>query len=509
MDNNHSRHNKRIAKNSLMMYGRMIIVMIITLYTSRIVLQRLGVEDYGIYNLVGGLVVFFTVINAAMLSATQRFLNYGLGKGEETNLGQIFTTAVIIHLMIAGIIIILAETAGLWLLTCKLKIPPEKAHAAMVVYQLSIVTVVIQIATLPYNAVIAAHEKISVIALVSVAMAILNLCAALVLNIVPSARLEYYTLFILAVQVVICGFYVIYSRQKFAEASASFRFDKKIFKEMTIFSGWCMVGTSAGILYTQGLNILLGMFFMPFVNAARGIAVTVQNAMNQIFNNVQTAVVPQLIQSYARNDLAYFYSLIFKSSKYFSFLLLLVAIPLFIRMTHVLRIWLGEVPDYSVIFTRILLGVSLIDAISASLMRASDATGNIKKYHLVVGGVLMTIVPVAYLWLKLGGAPQTVFYTYLAISVIALGARLGILRERIHLPVKRFCIQVLVRIAVVLAVGFPLCRLLSEYLPESFWGTVSFFLLSFLIIGLTVLILGTDKKERHTGAAKIASLLRR
>ena len=290
-----------------MMYCRMVVVMIITLYTSRIVLRSLGVEDYGIYNLVGGLVVFFTVINAAMLSATQRFLNYGLGKGEEEKLGQIFKTAVLIHLMIAGIIILLAETAGLWLLTEKLRIPPAKEGAAMVVYQLSIITVVIQIATLPYNAVIAAHEKISVIALASVAMALLNLGAALALMLFPAARLEYYTLFILAVQVIICGFYVVYSLRKFAETSAHFRFDRKIFREMTIFSGWSLVGTSAGILYTQGLNILLGMFFLPFVNAARGIAVTVQNAMNQIFNNVQSAVVPQLIQSYAREDMGYFY----------------------------------------------------------------------------------------------------------------------------------------------------------------------------------------------------------
>lgn len=495
--------------NSLMMYGRMVIVMIITLYTSRIVLRSLGVEDYGIYNLVGGLVVFFTVINAAMLSATQRFLNYGLGKGEEEKLGQIFKTAVLIHLMIAGIIIILAETAGLWLLTAKLKIPPEKDFAAMVVYQLSIVTVVIQIATLPYNAVIAAHEKISVIAMVSVAMAVLNLGAAMFLWLVPSSRLEYYTLFILGVQVIICGFYVVYSKSKFAETSAHFRFDKAIFKEMTIFSGWCLVGTSAGILYTQGLNILLGMFFLPFVNAARGIAVTVQNAMNQIFNNVQTAVVPQLIQSYARNDMEYFYSLIFKSSKYFSFLLLIVAIPLFIRMPYVLGLWLGEVPEYSVIFTRILLGVSLIDAISASLMRASDATGNIKKYHLVVGGVLLTIVPVAYLWLKLGGSPQTVFYTYLTISVVALAARLWILRERIELPVKSFCIRVLLRIILVLAVGFPICHFMSGYMPDSFWGTLSFFLISFLIITATVWVLGTEKKERQMATSKIASLLHR
>lgn len=482
--------------------------MAIGLFTSRIVLRALGVEDYGIYNLVGGLVTFFTVINGAMLSATQRFINYGLGNGDQHRLKVIFSTACAIHLIIAAIIIVLAETIGIWLLTHKLLIPQEKFSVAMLVFQMSMVTVVIQVLTLPYNAVVVAHEKMSVFATISIIQSVLSLCVALsLLTTSDSGRLKLYAVLTCLVQVIIALFYYFYSKSKFSESRSWVKFNKAIFKEMSVFAGWCMVGCSAGMMYTQGLNILLGMFFMPYVNAARGLAVTVQNAVNQIFNNVQIAVVPQLIQSYARKDFTCFYSLIFKSSKYFSFLLLLVAVPIGIRAPYILQLWLGELPEYVVVFVRILLCVSLVDAISGPLMRASDATGDIKKYHLVVGGVLMIIVPVAYLFLKLDYPPQSVFYTYLAISVLALGARLTILRQKIDLSVRAYIVNVILPIIYVTTITLPVSYLLSQYIELDFIGLVLFAIASTTITVTAIYVCGINRNERKFIKDKVSIIL--
>lgn len=505
-----SEHNKRIAKNSILLYLRMVIVMAIGLFTSRIVLQSLGVEDYGIYNLVGGLVTFFTVINAAMLSATQRFINYGLGNEENGRLNIIFSTSCTIHLIIAVAILVLAETVGIWLLTHKLLIPQDKFSTAMLVFQMSIITVVIQVLTLPYNAVVVAHEKMSVFATISIIQSVLSLSVALVLNIALSdERLRLYAILTCCVQIIVALFYFFYCKANFIESRGWTKFNKDIFKEMSVFAGWCMVGCTAGMMYTQGLNILLGMFFMPFVNAARGLAITVQNAVNQIFNNVQTAVVPQLIQSYARKDFEYFYSLIFKSSKYFSFLLLLVAIPLGIRAPYILNLWLGELPEYVVIFVRILLCVSLVDAISGPLMRASDATGDIRKYHLVVGGVLMMIVPVAYIFLKHGYSPQSVFYTYLVISVLALGARLIILRQKIQLSIRAYVSRVILPVFCVSVLALAISYILSIYISLNFAGLIIFVLMSFLSTILAIYTCGMNNNERKFVRDKISLILKK
>lgn len=500
-------NSRRIAKNSILLYGRMIIVMAIGLYSSRIVLRSLGVEDYGIYNLVGGLVVFFTIINSAMLSSTQRYINYGLGNSDKWDVSTIFHTAWIIHIILAVLIVFFAETIGLWLLTHKLQIPLNKADVAIFVFQISVITVVVQVLTIPYNAVLVAHEKMSVFAIISIVQSVLTLLVALSLLLIDSRRLWLYAILMCVVQSLVALFYFLYCRHHFLETTGRFVFEKNLFKEMISFAGWCMVGCTAGIMYSQGLNILLGMFFLPFVNAARGIAVTIQNAVSQVFNNVQTAVVPQLMQSYARKDFEYFNSLIFKSSKYFAFLLLFVGIPFFIRTPQILQLWLGEIPDYSVIFSRILICITLIDAVSAPLMRASDATGDIRKYHLVVGGVLLTIVPIAYIALKMGGPPESVFYVFFVISIFALVARLIILSQKINLSIKKFTLQVVFRIICVLMISFPICYVISQYIRIDFWGLVMFCCITTIVIFQSILFIGTTSTERAFIRNKISAVI--
>lgn len=486
----------------------MLVVMGIGLFTSRIVLQALGVEDYGIYNLVGGLVVMFTLINSAMLSATQRFINFGLGLNKIEKLRIIFKTSCIIHIILAGIVLLIAETFGIWLLTYKLQIPVEKTEVTMLVFQMSILTVVLQIITLPYNAVVVAHEKMSVFATISIVQSLLSFGVASVLLTLDNNRLNTYAILTCVIQSFIAVFYVFYCRANFEESKGQVSFDRATFKEMISFAGWCTVGCTAGMMYTQGLNVLLGIFFPPVINAARGLSIVVQSAVNQVFNNAQTAVVPQLIQSYARNDIEYFFLLIFKSSKYFSFLLILVAIPVWIRTPYLLELWLGEYPDYTVEFIRILLCVSLIEAISGPLMRASDATGDIKKYHIVVGGVLMTIVPIAYLLLKKGLGPQSVFYTYLCISFIALFVRLIILKQKINLSIKVFFTNVLIPITGVLFITFLASYYVSNMIRTNLVGMIEFTMFTTIISILTIYICGMSKKERKFINNKILHTLR-
>lgn len=487
----------------------MIIMMCLNLLTSRLILQALGVDDYGIYNLVGGLVVFISIINAGMLTATQRFLNFGIGKDNIENLRTIFRTSCVIHLLLTLLIVLVSETIGLWFLHNKLQIPVKQMNVASWVFQWSVVTTSIQINTLPYNSTVIAHEKMSVFSVITVFQSLCSVGVAYLLLNISTGRLKLYAVLTCVVQFVVSISYIIYSLKNFKECTGRAKFDKGIFKEMIVFAGWCLVGSSAGLLYSQGLNVLLGMFFLPFVNAARGLAVTVQNAVNQVFNNVQNAVVPQLIQSFARGDKQYFFWLLINSSKYFSFLLLIFAIPIWIRTPYILNLWLGEIPQYTVIFIRILLGVSLIEAISGPLMRASDATGDIKKYHLVVGGVLLTIVPIAYVFLKFGYNPESVFYVYLVISFFALVARVLVLNQKIHLPIKLFLSKVIIPVLIVTLLSFILSIVLSRYFHNNFSGFLCFTLSSILATISVILIVGMDLEERRFIKTKIILLLKK
>lgn len=503
----HSEVNKRIAKNSLLLYTRMIVVMVVNLYTSRLVLRALGVDDYGIYNVVGGLVTFFSLINGGMVTATQRFINVGIGEGDQNKLSTIFRTSITIHAIIAIIVVVLGETLGLWILNNKFQISPSQLSDAQIVFQFSIATVALQILILPFNAITIAYEKMSVYAWISILQALITLTIAACLTLFSTHRLIFYAILMFVVPILNGIIYYTYCKRHFPIISnRNAKWNKSIFKDMSVFAGWCMVGISAGMLYTQGLNILLGIFFQPFVNAARGLAVNIQSAVNQIFNNAQTAVVPQLIQSYARRDFQYFYNLIFKSSKLFAFLAILVAVPLGVRAPYIINLWLGELPEYVVIFARILLGVTIVDAISGPLMRASDATGNIRLYHLVVGGTLLTIVPIAYIFLKLGYPPQTAFYTYLGVSIAALICRLFILKIRIQLSISKFIRLVLLPVLTVLVCTLCISGLLSYYCSNNFGGFILFVFGSLSTSIVIMGFLGINSQERQNILNKIREI---
>ena len=311
---NNTANNKRIAKNTLLLYFRMLFIMAINLYTSRIVLKILGIEDFGIYNAVGGIVAMFGFLTSAMSISTQRYITYELGKNNLKQLNKIFNTSITIHAVISVIILILAETIGLWFLYNKMTIPIERLNAALWTYQASIASAIILIMSIPYNATIIAHEKMSAFAYISVLEVVLKLAIVYLLLISNFDKLKLYSTLILIVQLIIRIIYGQYCKKHFLETKIHFIKDKSLFKEMLSFAGWNLWGNCAGIASTQGVNILLNIFFGPHINAARGIAVQVQGAVNQFASNFQTAINPQITKSYAQGDYNYMHNLIFSST---------------------------------------------------------------------------------------------------------------------------------------------------------------------------------------------------
>lgn len=489
-------NNKRIAKNTLMLYFRMFLTMAVTFYTSRVVLHTLGEVDYGIYNVVGGIVAMFGFLNASMSSGTQRYLTYELGRNDTDRLKRVFVTSMNIHILIALVVFILAETVGLWFLYNKMTIPDERFTAAMWVYQCSVLSAAVMFVSVPYNAAIIAHEKMSAFAYISVLEVVLKLLIVYLLLIGDADKLVLYAVMMLGVQVAIRFIYNIYCKRHFEEAEYSFLFDRTLFNEMLSFSGWNMWGNLASVAFTQGLNILLNIFFGPAVNAARGIAVQVQQAVSQFSLNFQTAINPQITKSYAIRDLTYMHSLVFRSSRFTFFLLLCICLPVFLETDFLLGLWLKEVPEHTAVFLRIILCVTIIDAVANPLMISAQATGKVKLYQTVVGGILLLILPVSYVVLKSGGNPQSVFIVHLVVCVVAFTVRLFIIRPMIGLQIGGYFKDVILRCLLVGVAAFIVPMLLEYFLEDTMWTSVLICAVSVISAGVISFCMGMTSGER-------------
>lgn len=496
-------NNKRIAKNTLLLYFRMLLIMLVTFYTSRVVLHTLGVVDYGIYNVVGGIVAMFGFLNTAMSSATQRYLTFELGRRDSDKLKRVFITSMNIHILIAILVFVLAETIGLWFLCHKMIIPEERFTASMWVYQCSILSTMVMFVSVPYNATIIAHEKMSAFAYISILEVVLKLLIVYLLLIGNVDKLILYAILMLGVQIVIRMIYNIFCRRHFDETKYKLFFDKGLFKEMLSFSGWNLFGNIATVAYTQGLNILLNMFFGPVVNAAQGVAVQVQHAVSQFSVNFQTAINPQITKSFAVQDLNYMHSLIFRSSRFTFFLLLCISLPVLIETDFILGIWLKEVPQYTSVFLRIVLFVTIINALSNPLMISAQATGNVKIYQSVIGGILLTILPIAYIVLKLGGNPQSVFIVHLIICAIAFAVRLFIIKPMIHLSIKRFFKEVITQCILVGIVAFIVPFTIRYFCENTLLCSVFICVISILSAGISSFYIGMTSNERRYVLNKI------
>lgn len=501
--------SSRLMKNTILLYFRMILLMCINLYTSRIVLEALGVEDFGIYNVVGGVVVILGFLNDSMTVSTRRFLSFELGTGNRNKLHDVFVTSLNIYILISLIVIVLGETIGLWFVLEKMTIPPERMRAALWCYHISIFTAVMDILSCPYISAIIAHEKMKSFAFIAILDAILKLLLVYLLLFFDYDRLVFYAFLYAGEKVLIRMVYNIYCVKTFEECKYKWLFKKDLFKEMAIFAGWNMWGNLAYVCYTQGLNMMLNVFFGPVVNAARGVAVQVQGTVGNFANNFQMAINPQITKTYASGKLKDTHQLIYRGSRLTFCLILILCLPLIVETPMILSVWLKEVPEGSVVFLRLLLVIVLVQKCTSPLATAVSSTGQIKRYETMVNGLMLLILPIAYFVLKFGGAPWTVFAVYLIIAILSF-----IVNLYIALPMMELSLTDYVRYAIK---PCTVVMLLSMVVPAimHFLTTPSMGA-SLLNIALTVIatttisfMFGLDAEERGLFTSKIAKITRK
>ncbi|MFW5886129.1 MAG: hypothetical protein ACOCUL_00090 [Bacteroidota bacterium] len=492
-----SENNKRIAKNTGMLYIRMMLTMLISLYTSRIVLKILGIEDYGIYNVVAGIVTMFSFMNNALGTSTSRFLTFELGKEDFPKLKKVFRSAFSIHVLFAIIIFILLETIGLWFINNKLVIPSERLYAANWIYQFSIINSVIRILQVPLTASIIAHERMNIYAWLGIFDVVMKLIVVLLLSYSGIDKLITYGFLLAVISGLLFTIYHFYCKKKFVEYNLQLIFEKPLLKEMLNYSGWSFIGSFANIMKLQGINIILNIFFGPAVNAARGVAYQVNHAVNSFTQSFTIAINPQIIKNYASGDISTMMILLVRGVKFSYFLLLILGLPIILEAEFILNLWLVEVPKFAVIFTRLVIINSLLESFTFVLGASIQATGKIKWYQIMVGGFLLMNLPVSYLFLKMGYPPQTTLIISIILAFFALMLRIILIKMNIpRFPVKEIFNKVfLVAVIVtVIAISAPLYILNS--LETGWTRFVIISVAGFITTSIAIWIFGLNKNER-------------
>ncbi len=501
--------NKRIAKNTLLLYFRMLFLMAVNLYASRVILNALGVEDFGIYSVVGGIVVILSFLNGAMAGATQRYLNVELGRGDGEALKRVFNTAQVIHLIVSGVVLLLAETVGLWFLNACMNISPGRMAAANWVFQFSVVTFIVNVISVPYNATIIAHEKMSAFAYISIYEALMKLAVAFSLVFVTVDRLIVYGALLMLMQVSVRVIYGAYCNHFFEECRHfSTKVDKALLKSMLSFSSWTIFGNLGYIFHTQGIAIIVNLFFGAAVNAAQGIANQVNNAVNQFVSNFLTAMNPQVVKNYATGDLEQMHKLIFRGCRFAFFLISFFVIPLVLEAPTILRIWLKTVPDYAVIFVRLVLLISLLNCFSSLLATAQGATGKVKIYQITLTSIGFFHLPLTALFYWLGCEPYYAMYVYMVIIIIIQTYRIGFVSRSTGFSRMAFCKEVLSRCLLVFLVAAALPSILHLLLSPCFVTSVLVCALSVVCMGLSALYIGMTRNEREKILKKAFSKIR-
>ena len=502
-----SANNKRIAKNTLMLYVRMLFTMAVSLFTSRVGLNTHGVEDYGIQNVVGGVVAMFGFINAAMSSATQRYITFALGKGDEKRLQTIFSTTLQIHAMIAGVIVLLAETIGLWFLYNKMQIPADRMDAAFWVLQCSVLSTVVMIVSVPYNAAIIAHEMMSAFAYISIVDVVLRLIIVYLLLVLSFDKLILYSILVLAVQILIRFCYSIYCQRHFDETKYRHVWDKALFKEMTNFAAWSLFGNLSAVIFTQGLNMLLNVFFGPVVNAARAVAVQVQTAIQQFVGNFQMALNPQITKTYAQGEMEQMHTLMFRSARFSFFLLFFLSLPVLFETEFILTIWLKTVPEHTVTFLRIMICTSLIYTCANPMIIANQATGKVKKYQAVCGSLLILILPISWIFLELGFPAYSVFIVHFVMEGVCQLARMLMLRPLIGIGLRDYFKNIYLRVAIVVIAAVVCPWLVYANMTEGMLRFLAVGMVSVLSVSSSGYLLGLSANERIFIKSKAVTLM--
>lgn len=495
---NQLHNNKRIAKNTCFLYLRTLLVMAVTIYTSRIILDVLGVNDYGIYNVVGGFVAMFSVLSGTLTAASQRFIAYELGR-EKPEIRKVFSTTITIHFALAVIILVLLESLGVWFLNYKMNIAGERLYAANWVFQCSVITFFISLVSIPYNAAIVAFEKMSAFAYISIFEVICKLGCVFALYYISFDKLIVYAVFMMLVAILLRLIYGWYCNIHFAQCRYDLSFDKGTFKTMLGFCGWNFIGSSSAILNGQGINILINLFFGVALNAARGIASQVDTAINTFVQNFMMALNPQITKTYASGDFCYVNSMIIIGTKFAFFLLWIFTLPICLNTEFILCAWLKTVPDYAVLFIQLGLVYQLLQNLSQCLYTTMLASGRIKKYQIVVGGLSIMAFPAAYIFFSLGLPVEWGYYSMIIFSVICLVARLYLMEELLPGFSPRIFLN-----KALLPITFSVVPILIVTITiHSFVQTVNvygFILESFGSVFISILciwFLGLTKRERE------------
>lgn len=490
--------NKRLALNTILLYVRMLLLMVISLYTSRLILNALGVDDFGIYNVVGGIVVVLGFINNAMAGSTQRFLNFEMGKKDEKGLKKVFSTSIHIHLLVSILTIALAETIGLWFLNTKMNIPEARIIAANYIYQFSVITCIFNFLTVPYNASIIAHERMTAFTYISIIEGMLKLAVASAVYFATWDKLICYGLMMLLAGLINNFFWVSYAYRHFIECKKiSIHFYKDKMKAMLSFSGWTIFGNLGYILHTQGIAIIINIYFTVAVNAAQGIANQVNGVIQQFLNNFLLALNPQLVKSYAAGEIEAMHKIIVQSCKFAFCLVAFFVVPIIFEAPVILKIWLGVIPDYAIFFVRIVLLILLLNSISCILATSKGATGDIKTYQFTLTTIGAFHLPLTWIAFECGYGPEYSMYVYLVIVIVLQIVRVWFVCNSLKLRKRRLFFEVAVRCGVVLLTGSVLPLLLHLYLSSSLLNSIIICIVGMISITITSWIIVLTKQERH------------
>lgn len=508
MKDHETNRGQRIARNTLMLYVRMLFLMFIGLYTSRVVLSTLGVIDYGIYGVVGGVVALFSVISGSLSAAITRFITFEMGKGTEARLKNVFSSAVTVQLILALLVVVIAEPLGIWFIENEINMPPDRHDAAHWVFQFSLLTFVINIISIPYNASIIAHERMSAFAVIGVLEGLAKLAVAFLIMFSPIDRLVYYAILMCVVAVGVRMAYSVYCRRHFPECRYTFMWEPDLLRQMFAFAGWNFIGAASGTLRDHGGNVLINIFCGPVANAARAVSVQLGGAVQSFVSNFMTAVNPQITKSYAAQEKEYALSLVFRSSRYSFYLLYMLALPVLFNAGYILDLWLEDVPARSENFVCLALLLSLSECLSYPLVTLMLATGNIRNYQLIVGGLQLMNLPVSYLVLKAGAPPESIIVVAIVISQICLFARLLLLKGMTGLSASGFIKAVYLRVAAVFIVSGSVIYLISYMLKSDFVSFVISCIVCIVVNTAGIWLIGIDNEERKLLIDKIKTLRR-
>lgn len=497
MSNQTSENNKRIAKNTLFLYLRMFVMMLTALFTSRIVLDVLGASDYGLNNIIGGVVVLFSFLNSALLSATQRFLNFHLGRQDYKQTNVVFCMSMNTYILLSIVVVVLGETIGLWFVNTQLNIPSERMYAAQWVYQFTLIQFVINLLRVPYNASIIAYERMNFYAYISLVEVIAKLLVVYLLYITTFDKLIFYSFLYTIVPLIVAFIYRTYCNRNFDTTKYKRIWDKVAFKEMFSFSGWSLFGSLANLAAQQGLNILINIFYGVTVNAAAGIANQVSTNVYGFISNFQTAFQPQIVKTYAAKEIERFQKLIFQTSKFSYFMVLVLVLPILFTIDGILEIWLKEVPEYTAIFCRLILVFLSIEAITAPLWMSVQATGKIRSYQILMACLIFMNFPMAYLVLKLGFPVYTVWIVRIIINLITMIARCIYMKQRLQFPISQYIRNVIIPILIVTIASLPVPLILYNQI-DNFW--LNMFVVgfaTFFVAILAVYFMGMNTHEKE------------